>query len=562
MGNPIKYSSTVTSGSYNKGNVAVGTNPINHGPTSTTNWYNSVTPTAGNFIVTEVVDGNTPPRFYAPSTEAEWIRLAKQEGATGVNTGSALAVRNWFASQTNYIVTNIDFPTSMPTIVGDGLVLNLDAKINSSYPGSGTSWNDVSGLGNNGTLTNGPTFNSGLGAIIFDGTNDYVQVTSPFGDIDWSTKAWSFCAFMKLDTLGDKCLVNLNSSNSSHYIVTNVFYTDGKSYWYFIKNSLSIQTNFTQTTSNFETNRAFHFTMTYNGNGLSNGNIKFYKNGELLTTTGGGSAGLSNQSGLQIGGNYPLDGNVYDFLMYDKVLTQTEVKQNYYQSNIVIDGLIYAIDPSNPSSYESGSTTSYSLTGSNTGYLWSGTEFTSNNGGTFKFGTNRNTTVQAVSASNYTSSPINLPGYGSYSINVWVKRTAFGTWKSGNTNYDGIWNYYWDHSLAFTGEHTGINGIYGTGLNAYAINMDQWYNIMVTHKDYSIQNTNNHKTYLNGVLISTATITNPTLDGGLPKRFYIGNWDTSWSMVGEMANFQVYNKELSVTEIDQNFNAYRGKFGV
>lgn len=157
MGNPIKYSTTVTSGSYNKGNVAVGTNSINHGPTSTTNWYNSVTPTGGNFVVIEVIDVNTPPRFYYPTSEAEWIRLAKQEGATGINTGSATAVRNWFASQTNYVVTNIDFPSNMPSVVGNGQVTYLDSEFTTSYPGSGTAWNDISGLGNNTTLVNGPT---------------------------------------------------------------------------------------------------------------------------------------------------------------------------------------------------------------------------------------------------------------------------------------------------------------------------------------------------------------------------------------------------------------------
>ena len=30
MGRPTRYSTTVTSGSYNKGNVAIGTNPINY----------------------------------------------------------------------------------------------------------------------------------------------------------------------------------------------------------------------------------------------------------------------------------------------------------------------------------------------------------------------------------------------------------------------------------------------------------------------------------------------------------------------------------------------------
>lgn len=215
-------------------------------------------------------------------------------------------------------------------IVTDGLVLSLNAADNNSYPRSGTAWSDLSGYGYNGTLTNGPSFDSSNGgSVVFDGSNDYVQVTSPFGDIDWSTRAWSFSSWMKLDTLGDKCLVNLNSSNSSHYIVTNVFYNNNQSYWYFIKNSTAVQTNFTHTEGVFTTNEIFYFTMTYNGFGLTTNNINFYKNTTLLTTTSGGGAGLGNQSGLQIGGNYWLDGNVYNFNMWDRVLTSSEILQNY-----------------------------------------------------------------------------------------------------------------------------------------------------------------------------------------------------------------------------------------
>lgn len=63
-----------------------------------------------------------------------------------------------------------------PAIVKDGLVLHLDAANYKSYPGSGTVWSDRSGFGNNGTLTNGPTFSSANGGnIVFDGTNDYVD---------------------------------------------------------------------------------------------------------------------------------------------------------------------------------------------------------------------------------------------------------------------------------------------------------------------------------------------------------------------------------------------------
>ena len=64
-------------------------------------------------------------------------------------------------------------------IVKDGLILNLDAAKVDSYPGSGTTWRDISGFQNNGTLTNGPTFNSSnYGSILFDGTDDYSVIAS------------------------------------------------------------------------------------------------------------------------------------------------------------------------------------------------------------------------------------------------------------------------------------------------------------------------------------------------------------------------------------------------
>jgi hypothetical protein len=65
-----------------------------------------------------------------------------------------------------------------PNTVTSGLVLELDAGNIKSYPTTGTTWFDKSGNANNGTLTNGPTFNTGSGgSIVFDGTNDYSQQT-------------------------------------------------------------------------------------------------------------------------------------------------------------------------------------------------------------------------------------------------------------------------------------------------------------------------------------------------------------------------------------------------
>ena len=61
-----------------------------------------------------------------------------------------------------------------PRIVTDGLVLYLDAANIKSYPGTGTTWTNLSANSNTGTLTNGPTYNSANGGYIeFDGGDEY-----------------------------------------------------------------------------------------------------------------------------------------------------------------------------------------------------------------------------------------------------------------------------------------------------------------------------------------------------------------------------------------------------
>jgi len=85
-----------------------------------------------------------------------------------------------------------------PRIVTDGLVLNFDAGASTSYPGSGSTWTDLSGNGNNGTLVNGVGYNSGNGgALSFDGVNDYVNC----GNIlNFTTESFTFNIFFYLTT--------------------------------------------------------------------------------------------------------------------------------------------------------------------------------------------------------------------------------------------------------------------------------------------------------------------------------------------------------------------------
>jgi hypothetical protein len=67
----------------------------------------------------------------------------------------------------------------------------LDAGLSFSYPGSGTTWTDLSGKGRNGTLTNGPTYSSADGgSIVFDGTDDFVQCTGSLTATTATFVAW------------------------------------------------------------------------------------------------------------------------------------------------------------------------------------------------------------------------------------------------------------------------------------------------------------------------------------------------------------------------------------
>jgi hypothetical protein len=89
-----------------------------------------------------------------------------------------------------------------PKIVTDGLVLSLDAGNVKSYPGSGTVWADKSGFNNNGTLTNGPTFNSANGgSIVFDGVDDISIHPSTLYVDNFTLSAWVYKTSSGIQTI-------------------------------------------------------------------------------------------------------------------------------------------------------------------------------------------------------------------------------------------------------------------------------------------------------------------------------------------------------------------------
>jgi hypothetical protein len=85
------------------------------------------------------------------------------------------------------------------SIITNGLVLCLDAANSKSYPGSGTTWTDLSGRGNTGTLVNGVGYNSAnLGSLSFDGVDDYINC----GNIlNFTTESFTFNMFFYITSI-------------------------------------------------------------------------------------------------------------------------------------------------------------------------------------------------------------------------------------------------------------------------------------------------------------------------------------------------------------------------
>tara|TARA_Y100000114_G_scaffold121130_1_gene116211 strand:- start:537 stop:1202 length:666 start_codon:yes stop_codon:yes gene_type:complete len=206
-----------------------------------------------------------------------------------------------------------------PNIIDDGLIFCVDAKNTKSYPGSGTTWSDLSRSGNHGTLTNSPTFNS-TGYFDFDGTNDQVTMgTNPFLGGAKSTVEFvlSFDAVTNAFTEQPWCEFGSASNNAIRL--------------YFIRNN-SICVGYYANDKVFSftpsINTIYNITITEDGTG----GVELFVDGTLRDT---GNLSTPNTSGntFRIGTfnstNGSFNGKIYLARLYNRDLTASEVLQNY-----------------------------------------------------------------------------------------------------------------------------------------------------------------------------------------------------------------------------------------
>ena len=225
-----------------------------------------------------------------------------------------------------------------PNTVTDGLVLNLDAANPRSYPGSGTSWYDIIG-GNNGSLINGPTFDSqNGGTILFDGVDDKMRLRDSIPLTTSCTfNQWIRPSSGSATTMASLSYYSLGTAKTTLYSqlikLSNVWYhqvmASGHPSGYAEEMNIYYQSDVTQYVVN---NTPYNFCFTWervNGVGST---LKTYLNGSYREQSVNTNTYWSNTASLETA-KYEIyqsfKGNIGILSAYNRVLTAAEIQQNY-----------------------------------------------------------------------------------------------------------------------------------------------------------------------------------------------------------------------------------------
>jgi hypothetical protein len=237
-----------------------------------------------------------------------------------VVTSSALSATGVWGLQNVELANRLNI---WPAIyVTSGSILILDASNTNSYPGSGTSWYDLSGNGNTGTLVNGPTFSSlNGGSVVFDGTNDCVTLAINslfnFGTGDFSIFCW------------------IKSSKVSDY--STIFALDDGALGTGILFYIAVTTGVFRTwVANVAQNTAASIAngnWNYVGITRSSGTVYQYINGVQVGSFASAGSVRTNQiprfGNYDSSNSYMYQGNIAMSQIYNRALTAAEVLQNF-----------------------------------------------------------------------------------------------------------------------------------------------------------------------------------------------------------------------------------------
>ena len=223
--------------------------------------------------------------------------------------------------------SNIGWTSSLPTFVPDvvidsSLQFYVDAGQVSSYSGTGTTWYDISGNSRNLTMNSLSYSSNNGGYIIFDGSH-----TADSGStytINFSN-GFTVESVAKFSGSGYEGLFAFNNPMSSDYINVQA---QGNNIRWELESGQSLTS-----TSTLSSNTWYHFTCVYEGDSNNtSGTARIYINGVENNTASlnGNRVGQNQTSNFVLGlwDGY-LTGNIALSRMYNRVLTPTEVLQNF-----------------------------------------------------------------------------------------------------------------------------------------------------------------------------------------------------------------------------------------
>jgi len=552
MPQPVSYNpGTPVSGSIQENSISYvvdGQNRNYRGGFGGLSWMSEV-PAANNviFIGNSVSLGRGPaniPLFYPSynNSAANIIYAANTLPGSPRNFTTTGSAYDWAATN-NFFINNSDNP--IPRIDTDGLALYLDASQPTSYPQTGTSVYDLSGRNNNGTLINGVNWIASSGSFFFDGTDDYVSLGNlgTIGDTQ-TIEVW----FNSNSVTSYKNVLDMNyltyNPNTGN-VGPRLEQTSGAGInWIWSGNTTNNGIyNFTPQIS-ISSNKWYHTVFT-----LNSGNWNWYLNGNLEYSGTSPQGYVTTYGDVNLGRGFILDPARYfsglesSARIYSRTLSTSDVKQNYFQSNIVQDGLVFMVDANNLVSYPKSGTTWYNLTGSSGNALfYNGPTYLPQYGG----GINRDNTDDFISASISVSTTTN------YSVETWFKANPII-----GANYNALisaWNAPGGGAGSWEWQfYNGVLGVHPNYTVAYTPNT-------IAHAVYT-QNGTETKIYLNGILQQTSTTSGVDLRNG---SIGIGNLSApgygGYNLESTFYNVRLYNKTLTSDEVQQNYQATKDKF--
>jgi hypothetical protein len=268
------------------------------------------------------------PRFVEPTpTPTTTSTPTVTPTITPSNTNTPTVTQTPTNTPTN-TTTSSPTPTSTPNApVTSNLVLYYDPSNPSSYPGTGTTINDLSGNGLNGTMSN-ITYTSPY--FTYNGTSSQVSIADNVllepGSGDWTMEVW-----VNQSVLGNDVVLGKFNNGGLSANVSYSIRTTNTTYYTQIGNGIGVvnSTNYTGTIGTW-------YQLVYVFTNVASNTLETFVNGVSIGSVAHSLASVLNSTnplyiGSYNGGEYPqwFDGKIGITRLYDASLTSSQVLQNF-----------------------------------------------------------------------------------------------------------------------------------------------------------------------------------------------------------------------------------------